>query len=139
MPMYEFRCLRGHTFERFLKLERYDMPQFCVCTAAAIRLISAVAGHGDLPDYTSPVDGRVVSGKRARREDLIRNGCVEYEPSFKNECEQRRKAKDDAFDKALDNTIDEAIAGMPVRKRELLEQETRAGVSAEVVRLTPNL
>lgn len=43
----------------------------------------------DLPDYRSPIDGRVVSGRAARREDLRRNNCVEIDPparprGFKN-------------------------------------------------------
>lgn len=35
----------------------------------------------DLPDYQSPIDGRCVSGRVQRREDLKRNDCVEYEPT----------------------------------------------------------
>jgi len=30
----------------------------------------------DLPDYESPVTGKIVSGRAARREDLKRSGCV---------------------------------------------------------------
>jgi hypothetical protein len=36
----------------------------------------------DIPDYVSPVDGRLISGRAQRREDLKRNNCVEYEPSM---------------------------------------------------------
>lgn len=39
----------------------------------------------DLPAYRSPIDGRVIDGRAARREDLKRNNCVEVEPGmFKN-------------------------------------------------------
>jgi hypothetical protein len=31
----------------------------------------------DLPAYRSPIDGKMVDGRSARREDLKRNGCVE--------------------------------------------------------------
>ena len=31
----------------------------------------------DTPAYRSPIDGRVIEGKSARREDLKRNGCIE--------------------------------------------------------------
>jgi hypothetical protein len=34
---------------------------------------------GDLPDYTSPVDGRWVRGRVARREDLKRTGSRAWE------------------------------------------------------------
>jgi len=36
----------------------------------------------DIPDYTSPIDGRVISGRVQRREDLKRNNAVEWEPSM---------------------------------------------------------
>ena len=37
--------------------------------------------RGDLPDYVSPVTGKVVSGRRQRREDLKRHGCIELGPN----------------------------------------------------------
>jgi hypothetical protein len=33
----------------------------------------------DLPDYESPIDGRVISGRKQRREDLLRSGSRPYE------------------------------------------------------------
>jgi len=38
----------------------------------------------DIPDYLSPVTGKLVSGRVARREDMARTGCVEYEPPPKD-------------------------------------------------------
>ena len=35
----------------------------------------------DLPEYVSPVTGKPVDGRAARREDLKRSGCREVEPS----------------------------------------------------------
>lgn len=37
----------------------------------------------DIPEYRSPIDGRPITSRSARREDLKRNNCVEYEPSMK--------------------------------------------------------
>ena len=34
----------------------------------------------DTPEYRSPVTGKPVDGRRARREDLARSGCVPFEP-----------------------------------------------------------
>lgn len=31
----------------------------------------------DIPEYRSPIDGRMISGRADRREDLKRNNCVE--------------------------------------------------------------
>lgn len=35
-----------------------------------------------MPEYRSPIDGRPITTKHERREDLKRNGCYEYEPSL---------------------------------------------------------
>ena len=35
----------------------------------------------DIPEYVSPVTGRPVDGRAARREDLKRSGCREVDPS----------------------------------------------------------
>ena len=36
----------------------------------------------DIPEYASPIDGRIIGSRSERRDDLKRNGCVEYEPSL---------------------------------------------------------
>jgi hypothetical protein len=36
----------------------------------------------DTPAYASPIDGRIIEGRVARREDLKRNGCIEVEPGM---------------------------------------------------------
>src|SRR5689334_3887992 len=53
--------------------------------------------RGDLPAYKSPVTGKVIEGRAARREDLARSGCrevdpSEYKPTYKNYefCQQKR-------------------------------------------------
>lgn len=35
------------------------------------------ATHPDINPYLSPVDGRYISGKRAKRDDLERHNCVD--------------------------------------------------------------
>lgn len=36
----------------------------------------------DIPEYRSPIDGRPITSRSSRRDDLKRNNCVEYEPSL---------------------------------------------------------
>lgn len=36
--------------------------------------------QSDIEPYKSPVDGRVIGSRSARRDDLARNNCVPYEP-----------------------------------------------------------
>ena len=37
----------------------------------------------DTPEYRSPIDGRLVSGRAQRREDLRRSNCIEIDPPAK--------------------------------------------------------
>lgn len=34
----------------------------------------------DIPEYRSPIDGRIISSRSTRREDLKRNDCIEIDP-----------------------------------------------------------
>lgn len=36
----------------------------------------------DIPAYPSPIDGRMITSRSERRDDLKRNNCVEFEPSM---------------------------------------------------------
>jgi hypothetical protein len=60
----------------------------------------------DLPDYESPIDGRVVSGRAQRREDLARNHCRPYEDGEREQAERARKADDAALDARVSETVD---------------------------------
>ena len=53
--------------------------------------------RSDLPPYQSPITGKMIEGRAARREDLARSGCreidpSEYKPTYKNYefCQKRR-------------------------------------------------
>ncbi len=46
--------------------------------------------RSDIPEYRSPIDGKLITSRSHRREDLARNGCVELDPrkrprGFKNQ------------------------------------------------------
>lgn len=44
------------------------------------RAASGVTIQRDIPGYRSPIDGRWIDGRVARREDLARNNCREVDP-----------------------------------------------------------
>lgn len=69
---------------------------------------------GDIPEYTSPVDGRLISGRKQRREDLKRNGCVEYDPGMKD---QSRRMREDR-DRKLEVSLGEAIERTAIQLRD---------------------
>lgn len=134
MPLYRLECLNGHGFDRFLKLAEYDSPQVCECGAKAERRIMPTMVSIDNFEYRSPVDGRLIRGKRQRVEDLKRNNCVEYDPSMRTEYERRQSQNMAKLEKEVDEHVDREISLMPVRKRELLEQELRGGADIAVER-----
>lgn len=49
---------------------------------------------GDLPGYQSPIDGKWVDGRRARKYDMESNGCVDA-----NDVSKPRKLKNEKFAK----------------------------------------
>lgn len=134
MPIYAYRCHQGHHFDRYLPLARYAEPQVCECGAASEKRITAPLVVCDLPGYRSPVDGRWVEGRRARREDLARNNCVPYEPSMKGEYMKRIEQDDEKVGREVEQAFDAEVAQMPARKKELLEQELRSGADLEFTR-----
>lgn len=137
MPVYEYHCgACDEKFETYLPLADYRTPQKHTCGMVAERRIySPPLVCFDLPGYESPVTGSWVEGRVARRRDLERSGCRPYDPGEREELSKLRRVENERFEKSLEVTLDEAITTMPTRKRELLEQEARAGVTAELVRL----
>ncbi len=50
----------------------------------------------DIPEYRSPINGKPITSRSERREDLKRNNCVEWEPSL-SPTKGERKFKNKAF------------------------------------------
>jgi hypothetical protein len=44
------------------------------------RALAAPIVQSDITEYRSPIDGRPITSRSERREDLKRNGCVAAEP-----------------------------------------------------------
>lgn len=136
MPIYSYICHAGHAFERYLPLDEYSAPQMCECGEASDKRITAPMIRVEKIEYESPIDGRPITTKQARIEDLARNGCIEYDPGMKADYEKRQKAEAEALDRSIDQTVEAEIHCMPARKRELLESELRAGADVEYTRST---
>lgn len=89
---------------------------------------------GDLPAYESPIDGRVIEGRAARREDLKRNQCRPYEEGERQAMEQRRAAEDRALERSVDRTVEKFFYEQSSRGRELLAEALRAGAGVQYLR-----
>jgi putative FmdB family regulatory protein len=141
MPLtYEFKCRNGHEFERILPVAHFRQPQQCECGAEGRRILSlpTLMIKRDIA-YQSPIDGRTINSEQARRDDLARNNCMEYDPGMKQDYQLRISRGEADLDKQVDSTIEAEISRMPIRKREKLEAELKDGANAEPVRLeVPN-
>lgn len=87
--------------------------------------------------YDSPVDGRAVTSKQARAEDLARNSCIPYEPGMRQDIERAKLESNRKLDASVDATVEEFFATAQAKKLEKLEQELRAGASVDVNRASP--
>ena len=76
----------------------------------------------DLPAYESPIDGRVVEGRKARREDLKRNGCRPWEGREQEAREAAKVRAENArqVDAIAERMAHRAWAEAPPRIRKIL-------------------
>jgi putative FmdB family regulatory protein len=82
MPLYDFTCPRGHTFERMVPLASFDDAQACECGEGARRLISAPRV---LSDQIAPVrgaDGKIHDSLRGLRASYLSGGNPQGERYF---------------------------------------------------------
>ena len=67
--------------------------------------------YGDLPSYQSPIDGRWIDGRVARRQDLARSGCRPWEGMAQERQEAARRAgyeqqrQDRQFEAAVERSL----------------------------------
>lgn len=142
MPLHDFRCSEGHTFESAVQ-HGVDALMCPSCMTAGVAnpahkvFLKAPVGfvQRDIC-YDSPIDGRPITSKQQRIDDLRRNHCIEYDPEMKKDAERNRKDMEAALDRSVDATVEEAISKMDVRTKEKLDSELRAGASVEVTRST---
>lgn len=135
MPLHDFMCVGGHITEA-LVAQGVNLIECQACGRDAGKVfLKAPAGYvqGDI-HYESPVDGRPITSKQARIEDLARHNCVPYEPSMKADHMRRLAKADEQLGRDVESHFDAAVAQMPARKREVLEQELRSGADIEFTR-----
>lgn len=136
MPMYSFKCPScGRIETAFRKIDERDNPTACCACAPDSRtlgfgfvlmrrIIEAPAVHADLPGYTSPIDGRWIEGRRARAEDLKRNGCRPWEgmEAEKKDAERRANEVDHAHERAVEAAVADVYNGMSAESQRALQQ-----------------
>lgn len=111
MPVYEYRCKRGHVVTALRKVEDRERPEACHCGQQALKVIlSAPRVFGDYEGYVSPASGQWIEGRRAREEDMKRTGCRPYDPSERNDLARREREQEKELDDAVDAAVDVSMA-----------------------------
>lgn len=138
MPTYTYRCAKKHDVTKFFRVKDYVEAVDCErCELVAQRVFTAPAMIMAKPDlrYDSPIDGAPITSWDARREDLKRNGCIEYDPEMKTDAARLKRERREAFEQRLETTAKEAVGRLSPNKRAALKKElVDHGVGLEVKR-----
>lgn len=141
MPMYDYRCNScGRVFDVLKPIAELDNAQQCVCASYDTqRLLSAPHISPDYAPYDCPITGKRIEGRKAHFENLRKHGCRVLEPGETEQSRQWARQEDAKFEAGIGETVERFIEQLPTRKREILAAELQSGLTAEVVRSTPNL
>lgn len=110
MPVYEYKCARGHVSDHFSSVDQRNDARICRCGAFSHKVILTPPRiFGDYEGYESPATGRWIEGKRAREEDLRVSGCEPYEPGTRARIERNRRDAEARFDASVDDAVEKTL------------------------------
>jgi len=136
MPIYAYKCMNGHEFEKFLKMADSDEEQFCECGRPGHKQVTAARVVADYAGYECPISGAWIEGRAAHRENLAKHGCRVFEPG-EREATAKYAAKLDAdMDVEVEATVDEFLSKLDTKQRDSLAAEMNAGVDVAYTRQT---
>jgi hypothetical protein len=120
MPMYDYQCQHCGNHEVAYRhiSGRHEGPMCCENGMALVILPALVAP--DLPGYESPVTGKWIEGRAARREDLKRSGCRPYEEGERQEYLRQKSHSEKVNDKKLFDALATTYYALPESKRRVL-------------------
>lgn len=128
MPIYDYKCPKGHEFDRFLALKDYTKEQTCECGLFARKVIKPTMINCDMQNwdaYKSPCSGKLITSYKQRKEDMEKHGCVDYDSGVRQDGINNQKRIDAKIEKSVDETVEKAFDAMPLRKKEKLETELK--------------
>jgi len=137
MPTYTYECgTCRKLFTKFSTMREHRNTSECECGSIAGQIIVAPPMMIIPQDfyYESPIDGRPITNRKQRLEDMARSGCVEYDPGVKQDYQRRIEQGERDLERAIDETVDRELELMPLIKKERLVEEMKAGFDLETVR-----
>lgn len=124
MPMYGAICTKCGSYETIFRhiSSRDDTPLHC--GEKMQRVVEAPSVQVDIGGYTSPIDGRWIEGKAARREDLKRSNCRPWEgmASEKKEALKRAEVAAKDCEKGVEAAVYNTFNNMSAEKQRALSQ-----------------
>lgn len=140
MPEYLYQCPNMHKMTRFFSMKNHLSYLDCdVCGLLSGQIITAPLLVKAQPEcrYDSPIDGTPITSWAARRNDLAKHGCQEYDPGMKSDYHQRIKDADEKMDKSVDEFVERKVEKMSGTERgKLWSDLTEKGLTADVTRGT---
>jgi predicted nucleic acid-binding Zn ribbon protein len=123
MPIYGCVCQGCGHYETIFRhiSQRDDTPVHC--SQKMVRRVEAPSVQVDIGGYTSPIDGKWIEGKSARREDLKRNNCRPWEgmESEKKEAKKRAAEADKTFEKGVEQAAYNVYNNMSAEKQRAID------------------
>lgn len=134
--IYTYKCVDCGEFDRYMSIKNHMNTAVCECGSLCNQVIYPPKLMIIPPEirYTSPIDGRVITNKQQRINDLANNKCVEYEPGMRQDADRRLKDDDARLDKQVHEIVSKEIETMPYKKRQALESELSWNVDVVAVR-----
>lgn len=125
MPVYVAQCPGCERTAEYVRCiaEHFKAPKCDGCGVQMQQILTPVRGFVDMPAYRSPIDGREVRGRAARREDLKRNNCRPYEGREQEEkvAAKHRAEQEKKFDEKLTDELSAGYETLSADKRAALE------------------
>lgn len=122
--IYESRCNScGKLYEYIKPAAQYLESPFCCGERTQKVILNAPMGHVVNIHYTSPIDGRPITTKQARINDLKANNCRPWEglEQEKKVAQERKKYEEKIEDKKLEAAAVQAWQSLKPEQRKVLE------------------
>ena len=122
--IYESRCNScGKTYEYIKPASQYLDSPFCCGERTEKVILNPPMGHVVNINYTSPIDGRPITTKQARINDMRANNCRPWEgmEQEKKVAQERKAYEEKVEDKKIEAAAVQAWQSLKPEQRRILE------------------
>lgn len=112
MPLYQFKCAAcGNEEAIFRKVDERDNFAVCACGSGFQRVLAAPMLRPEIAPYRSP-NGKWITSRAERREDLARSHAIEWEPGIERDIASKRESLREQSFAPIAKAVDEITANM---------------------------